>query len=127
MPRACEIRTDVRVKSPGAVVVSFGRLNDPSGEPPCHFVTFPLSGGTFWAATLVSPRGSPAKPSASGFAGDRRRKGVNGAFRPKGGNGVHGLFDDAGDVGCADRGVFVRQFHVFSAFAVLLSTKASLV
>ena len=30
---------------------------------------------------------------------------MNGAFRPKGGNGVHGLCDDAGDVGCADRGV----------------------
>ena len=52
---------------------------------------------------------------------------MNGAFRPKGGNGVRGLFDDAGDVGCADRGVLVRQFHVFSVFAVLLGSKASLV
>ena len=42
--------------------------------------------------------GSPSKPSVSGFDGERRRKGVNGAFRPKGGNGVHGLFDDAGNV-----------------------------
>ena len=34
---------------------------------------------------------------------------MNGAFRPKGGNGVHGLCDDAGDVGCADRGVTRRK------------------
>ena len=30
---------------------------------------------------------------------------MNGAFRPKGGNGVHGLFDDAGNVSSADKGV----------------------
>ena len=30
---------------------------------------------------------------------------MNGAFRPKGGNGVHGLFDDAGNVSLADKGV----------------------
>ena len=29
---------------------------------------------------------------------------MNGAFRPKGGNGVHGLFDDAGNVSFADKG-----------------------
>ena len=38
--------------------------------------------------------GTPPKPSVSGFGGERRSKEVNGAFRPKGGNGVHGLCDD---------------------------------
>ena len=56
--------------------------------------------------------GSPAKPSASGFAGERRRKGVNGAFRPKGGNGVHGLFDDAG-------GFAAQQLHNCSGKSLL--------
>ena len=41
------------------------------------------------------PSGSPPKPSVSGFGGERRSKEVNGAFRPKGENGVHGLCDDA--------------------------------
>ena len=49
-------------------------------------------------ADTTSLTGSPPKPSASGFGGERRRKEVNGAFRPKGGNGVHGLCDDAGAV-----------------------------
>ena len=40
--------------------------------------------------------GVPAEAQRSGFGGERRRKGVNGAFRPKGGNEVHGLFDDVG-------------------------------
>ena len=39
-----------------------------------------------------------------GFGGERRRKEVNGAFRPKGGNGVHGLCDDAG-MSRRDKGV----------------------
>ena len=38
--------------------------------------------------------GVPAKAQRSGFGGERRSKGVNEAFRPKGGNGVHGLCDD---------------------------------
>ena len=45
------------------------------------------------------PKGVPAEAQRSGFGGERRRKEVNGAFRPKGGNGVHGLFDDAGGFG----------------------------
>ena len=60
-------------------------------------MTFPLSGGTYGGAHTASPIGAPPKPSRyGGFGGERRRKGVNGAFRPKGGNGVHGLFDDVG-------------------------------
>ena len=49
-----------------------------------------------------------------GFGGERRSKEVNGAFRPKGGNGVHGLFDDAGNVSLADKGVLyecVQKIH----------------
>ena len=34
---------------------------------------------------------------------------MNGAFRPNGEKVVHGLFDDAGDVVCADRGVIFSQ------------------
>ena len=45
------------------------------------------------------PNWGPAKAQRSGFGGERRSKEVNGAFRPKGGNGVHGLCDDAGAFG----------------------------
>ena len=40
------------------------------------------------------PNWGPAKAQRSGFGGERRSKEVNGAFRPKGGNEVHGLCDD---------------------------------
>ena len=43
------------------------------------------------------------------------QKEVNGAFRPKGGNGVHGLFDDAG-MSRSDKGVPFGQKEVNGAF-----------
>ena len=48
------------------------------------------------------PNGVPAEAQRSGFGGERRRKEVNEAFRPKGENGVHGLFDDAGGFGASE-------------------------
>ena len=79
-------------------------LTCPRITPLSAKLTFPLSGGTYGVRPLAPQNGAPAKPSASGFAGERRRKGVNGAFRPKGGNGVHGLFDDAGECHEVTRG-----------------------
>ena len=68
-------------------------------EPPCHFVTFPLSGGTkslpckgSWTGVVVSPMGSPPKPSRyGGFGGERRRCTVTElfAFRRKRGIRSH--------------------------------------
>ena len=78
--------------------------------------TSPYRGG-FGRCAPCRPTGSPPKPSASGFGGERRRKEVNGAFRPKGGNRVHGLFDDAGDVGCADRGVNAAVGYTANPYA----------
>ena len=69
--------------------------------------TSPYRGG-FGRCAPCRPTGSPPKPSASGFGGERRRKEVNGAFRLKGGNGVHGLFDDAG-TSRSDKGVPVND------------------
>ena len=43
---------------------------------------------------VAHPNWGPAKAQRSGFGGERRSKEVNGAFRPKGENGVHGLCDD---------------------------------
>ena len=37
-----------------------------------------------------------------------RAKGSERSFSPKGGNGVHGLFDDAGNVSFADKGAVQR-------------------
>ena len=46
------------------------------------------------SGVAAHPNWGPAKAQRSGFGGERRSKEVNGAFRPKGGNGVHGLCDD---------------------------------
>ena len=81
----------------------------------------PFRGNFRHTPTKVSPMGSPPKPNVSGFGGERRSKKVNGAFRPKGGNRVHGLCDDAGGGAKRRRGSIVPQGHHNYSFFFILS------
>ena len=56
-------------------------METPLGEPPCHSVTFPLSGGTSGGASHASPIAVPAEAQPSGgFGGERRRCAVTELF-----------------------------------------------
>ena len=83
-----------RESGSGAVTGS----NLPPYNPLVSEADIPPFRGNLWGAPLAPPNGDPAEAQRSGFGGERRRKEVNGGFRPIGGNGVHGLFDDAGNV-----------------------------
>ena len=83
-------------------------MDSPSGIPPCHFVTFPLSGGTFSLSPLT---GEMSAAPTEGFIQNEVPPHTPLSLRdipPFRGNSFF-VSPNRGDVGCADRGVHAER------------------
>ena len=73
------------------------------------------------------PNGVPGEAQRKRVRWGKEEKGSERSFSPKGGNGVHGLCDDAGGVSFADGGVLAPQFLSSTAHAEFHRTKGPFV